>query len=78
VSVGVNNIQQAQDIGVLHLLEQADLSDGGRRHAFIFGFETDLFECDDTLIRSAQITRFVDDTVCACRLMRVVSFMLSY
>ena len=47
VAVGVDDVEEADDVGVFHLFEEGDLADGGGGDAFIFGLETDLLEGDD-------------------------------
>lgn len=67
VAVGVNNVEQADNVWVAHLLEERDLADGCRGHTFILGFETDLLECDDAVVGGAEVAGFVNNTVCACK-----------
>jgi hypothetical protein len=62
VAVGVNNVQQLDDVGILHLLEERDLANGSAGDALIFGLETDLFQSDDT-VGVVQFASLVDDTV---------------
>jgi hypothetical protein len=62
VTVGVDNVEQLNDVGILHLLEQGDLADGSARNAFIFSLETDLLQGDDT-VGVVQFASLVDDTV---------------
>lgn len=62
VAIGVDNVQQLHDVGVLHLLEEGDLADGGAGDTLILGFETDLFQSDDT-VGGVQFASLVDDTV---------------
>lgn len=62
VAVGVNNIQEADDVWVVKFSQDGNLADGGARNAFIFGLETDLFESDDAAI-VAEIAGFVDNTI---------------
>jgi hypothetical protein len=64
VTVGVDNVEQLNDVGILHLLEQGDLADGSARNAFIFSLETDLLQGDDT-VGVVQFASLVDDTVCS-------------
>lgn len=66
VAVGVNNVEQAHNVWVIHFFEERDLADGGGRDTLILGLETNLLERDNALVRSAQVDGFVDDTVCAC------------
>jgi hypothetical protein len=68
----VDNVEQADNVWVAHLLEERDLADGCRRHAFILGFQTDLLECDNAVVGGAEVAGFVNNTVCACETM--VSF----
>lgn len=68
VAVGVYDVEEANNGGVVHLFEQGDLADRGRGNAFIFGFETDFLEGDDALVGGGEIAGFVDDSVCAWRL----------
>lgn len=63
VAVGVYDVEQADDVGVAHLLEQRDLTDGGRWNALIFCFETDLLERDDALVLCCEVAGFVDNSV---------------
>lgn len=63
VAVGVHDVQKADDVGVVHLLEERDLADGGRGDALIFGFQTDLFERDDALVLCCEIAGLVDNSV---------------
>lgn len=62
MAVGVNNIQEADDVGVVQFSQDGNLADGGTGNAFVFGLETDLFESDNAAI-VAEITGFVDNTI---------------
>jgi hypothetical protein len=62
VAVGVNDVQQLDNVGVLHLLEERDLADGGAGDALILGLETDLFQSDNA-VGGVQFTGLVNDTV---------------
>lgn len=75
VAIGVDNVEQAHNVGVAHLLEERDLADGSRRHAFIFGFQADLLECDDAVVGGAEVAGFVNNSVCACN--TTVNFLVS-
>jgi hypothetical protein len=44
VAVGVHDVEEADDVGVVHLFEEGDLADGGGGDAFIFGFEANFLE----------------------------------
>lgn len=61
----MHNIEEAHDIGVLHLLEQRDFADGRAGHALIFGLEADLFQ-RDYATAVGEIASFVYDTIGAC------------
>lgn len=63
VTVGVDDVQQADNVWVVHLLEQRNLTDGSRRDTLIFGFQTDLLEGDNAVVGGGQITGFVDNSV---------------
>jgi hypothetical protein len=63
VAVGVDDVEQAHDVGVVHLLEQRDLPDGRRRDALVLGFEADLLERDDALVLRGEVLGLVDDSV---------------
>jgi hypothetical protein len=67
VSVGVDDVEQAHDVGVVHFLEERDLADGSRGNTFILSFEANLLERDNTLIGSAQVEGLVNNTVRACK-----------
>jgi hypothetical protein len=66
VAVGVDDVEEAHDVRVVHFLEKRDLTNGSGRDTFIFSFEADLLEGDNALIGSAQVEGFVDNTVRAC------------
>lgn len=66
VAVGVDDVEEAHDVGVVHFLEKRDLANGSGRDTFIFGFEADLLESNNALIGRAQVEGFVDNTVRAC------------
>lgn len=63
MAVGVYDVQQADNVGVVHLLEQGDLANGGRGDALIFGFEADLLEGDDALVLGGEVARLVDNSI---------------
>ena len=66
VAVGVDNVEQANDVRVVHFLEQRNLADGRGRDALILGLETDLLQRNNALVGSAQVESLVDDTVRTC------------
>jgi hypothetical protein len=64
VAIGMHDVEQAHDVGVVHLLKQRDLADGRRWDALIFGLEADLLEGDDALVLGGEVLGLVDDSVC--------------
>lgn len=62
VSVGVHDVEEADDVGVVHLFEEGDLADGGGGDAFIFGFEADFLEGYNAAAVQ-EVAGFVDDSV---------------
>lgn len=66
MTVGVHNVEQTDDVGVHHLLQEGNLADGGGGDAFVFGFEADLLQRYDALVGRGQVAGFVYDAVCAC------------
>jgi hypothetical protein len=65
VAVGVDDVEQAHNVGIVHLLEQRNLADGRGRDALILGFEPDLLEGEDALVLCRQVLCLVDDAVSA-------------
>ena len=63
--IRVHDVEQFDDGGVAHLFQQGDLADGGRGHAFVFGFEADFLQRNDGVVRGREVARFVDYAVCA-------------
>ena len=62
VAIGMNNVEQTDDVGVAHLLEEGDLSDGSAGNTLILGLETDFLQSyNATTI--GKIPSFIDDTV---------------
>lgn len=64
MSVGVDNVMESNDVGILHLLEERDLANGGAGNAFIFCFQADLLQ-RYYASSVCKISGFVYDTVCA-------------
>jgi len=62
VAVNVDDVEQADNVGVAHFLEEADLSNRRGGDAFVLGLETYLLERDDAA-PVGEIPRAVDDTV---------------
>ena len=65
LAVGVDDVEELDDIGVRHFFEEGDFADGGGGDAFVFGFEADLFEGHDAVV-VAEVFGAVDDAVGAC------------
>jgi len=65
MALGVDNVEQADNVGIAHFLEQRDLTDGGRRDALVFGLEADLLQGHDTAA-IGEIAGLVDDAIGAC------------
>lgn len=63
MSVGVYDVEKADNVGVIHLLEKRDLSNGGGRDALVFSLETDLLQGDNSIVLGGEIASFVDNTV---------------
>jgi hypothetical protein len=61
VAVGVDDVQQADNVDVVHLLQKGDFADGGAGHAFVLGLETDLLEGDRLVVD--EVRGAVDDAV---------------
>lgn len=62
MAVGVYNVEEAYDVDIVHFFEEGDFADCRRRDAFIFGFQSDLFQCDDSVV-GEKVASLVDDTV---------------
>lgn len=65
VTIRMDNVEQSNDVGVSHLLEKRDLSDGGGRDTLIFGFEADLLEGNNAIV-VGKVSGLVNDAVCSC------------
>jgi len=65
VAIGMHNVKKADDVGVVHFLEQRNLTDGCARDTFIFGFQTNLLQGNNTA-GVGEFAGFVDDTVSSC------------
>lgn len=62
MAICVNDIKEPNDVWVVHFFEEGDLANGSAGYAFIFGFETDLFE-GDYAVAVGYVSGFVDYTV---------------
>lgn len=67
VAIGVHDVEEADNVRVIHLLEQRDFADGGGGHAFIFGLKTNLLESNDALVLGGKIASLVHNTVGTCK-----------
>ena len=62
MAICVNNVEEFDDIRIIHFLEKRDLTDGGAGHAFVFGFKTNLLEGNYSG-GVCEVTSFVDDPI---------------
>lgn len=65
MAVGVYNIEQTDYVLVLHLLQQRNLADGGRRDTLIIGFEANFLQSDYFPL-VGKIPSLVDNTISSC------------
>jgi hypothetical protein len=65
VAIGVNDVIEADDVRVVHLLQERNLSDGGTGNSLILGLKANLLERNDSS-RMQKILCLVNDTVCSC------------
>lgn len=63
MTVGVHDVEEADNVAVVHLLEEGNLADGSRGHTFVFGFEPDLLQGDDSVVFGSEVFGLVDNTV---------------
>lgn len=69
VPVGVHYVEQSDNVGVVHLLEERDFADRRRRDAFVFGLEADLLQGHDSA--GAEVARFVHHAIGPCSVITV-------
>lgn len=62
MTIGVHNVEELHNVGVAHLLQQRDLSDGGARNTLILGLQSYLLQGDDLSV-VGKIASLVDDTI---------------
>jgi hypothetical protein len=67
VTICVNNIEQTDNVRISHFLEERDFANGGAWDAFIFSFEADLLQGDDSTA-IGEVSSFVNDTVGAWKM----------
>lgn len=65
VAVCVDDVEETDNVRVVHLLEERDLADRGARDALILGFQADLLESNDAA-GMGQVARLVDNSVGTC------------
>ncbi len=65
MSVGVDDVEEADDVGIVHFFKEGNFADCGGRYAFVFGFEADLFKGDDSTW-VAEVTGFVNYAIGTC------------
>lgn len=58
----MEDVEETDNVGILHFLEEGDLANGCAGNTFIFGFEADFLECDNAPIVE-KIACLEDDTV---------------
>ena len=66
VAVGVDDVEEADNVRVVHFLEQRNLADGGGRDTLVLSLETNLLQRNNALVGSAQVESLVDNTVRTC------------
>ena len=62
MTIGMNNVEQADNVGIPHFLEERDFANGSAWHAFIFSFEANFLQGDNSAA-IGEVSSFVDDTV---------------
>lgn len=62
VTIGMDDIEELDDVGVVHLLQQGDLPNGGAGDAFILGLQANLLQGDDP-IGMGELASLVNNTV---------------
>lgn len=63
MAIGVYDVEQTHDIGVIHFFQDRDLAYGSAGYALIFGFEADLFEGNYALIGGGEVASLVNNAV---------------
>lgn len=62
MTVGVNDVEESHDGGILHFLEQGNLANRGARNTLIFSFEPNLLQSNDAS-GIGEISSLVNDTI---------------
>lgn len=65
VAVGVDDVVEAHDVGMLHFLEKRNFADGRAGNTLIFGLEADLLQGYQTAA-VGEIAGLVDHTIGSC------------
>lgn len=63
MSIGVYNVEELDDVWVVHLFQKRDLANSCAGDSFIFCFEANLLESDNSALVE-EISGFVDDAIC--------------
>ena len=63
MAIGVYDVEKTDNVRVVHFFQKRNFANCGTGDTFIFRFETDLLESDDSS-RVKEIAGFVDDAVC--------------
>ena len=50
MSIGMHNVEKFNNVRVRHFLQKGNFANGGGRDTLIFGFETNLLQCNDAVI----------------------------
>lgn len=58
----MDDVEQTNNVGISHLLQERDFADGGTGDALIFSFEADFLQGDNSAA-IGKVSSFVDDTV---------------
>jgi hypothetical protein len=63
VAIGMDNVEKADNVGIIHLLEQRDLANSCAGNTFVFGFEANFLESDDPMIRCSKVSGLIDNSI---------------
>lgn len=64
VTISVHDVEKANNVGVVHLLEKRDLANRGGGNTFILGFQSNLLERDDAVVLGGKVAGLVNNTIC--------------
>lgn len=62
MAIGVDDVEEADDVWVIHLLEEGNLADRGGWNTLILSLEADLFESDNASVVE-EIAGLVNNSV---------------